>query len=124
MTIKGKIVDGNKNGSKILSRYKVKIESLLGVDNLYPGSLNVELPSPLILKAHRGLLRQGKLPLLFTPCTVFNKRMWLISYPKSKSSHTVEIVTDTHLRSEHNLATGDVIELTIDTKDTVWLDYA
>jgi riboflavin kinase len=88
---------------------------------LYPGTLNIALPSPyslppdvIRLEAHEY---GGSVSVSIVPCTVFGRRAFLLRTDQNEqgtghhSRNIIEIATDIRLRDAYQLSDGDWVEV-------------
>jgi len=85
---------------------------------LYPGTLNVELPSPYSLP--RDVIRLeaneygGRVSVSIVPCRIFNRTAFLLRTDQNeqgKGHHPRNIATDIRLRDAYQLKDGDMVEI-------------
>ena len=88
---------------------------------LYPGTLNVELPSPYALP--REVLRLeaheygGSVSVSIVPCRIFDRRAFLLRTDQNDQGrghharNIIEIATDIRLRDAYQLKDGDWVEV-------------
>ena len=90
---------------------------------LYPGTLNVELPSEYSLPADVIRLEAheygGRVSVSMVPCRIFDREAFLLrTDPNEKGTghhprNIVEIATNVRLRDAHRLQDGDWVEIEI-----------
>ena len=88
---------------------------------LYPGTLNVELPSEYTLPADVIRLEAdeygGRVSVSIVPCRVFNRQAFLLRTDENERGighhprNIVEIATDVRLRDLYGLRDGDWVEI-------------
>ncbi len=93
-----------------------------GLD-LYPGTLNVELPEPYSLPRKRLRLEAseygGEVSVSIVPCRVFDRPAFILRTDANESGTghyprtIVEIASEVKLRDEYGLSDGDEIEIEV-----------
>lgn len=88
---------------------------------LYPGTLNVELPSEYSLPADVIRLEAreygGRVSISIVPCRIFDRQAFLLRTDQNEdgTGHhprtIIEIATDVRLRDQHQLKDGDWVEI-------------
>ena len=87
----------------------------------YPGTLNVELPSPYSLPSQVTRLEAseygGRVSVSIVPCRIFNRPAFLLRTDQNEegTGHhprtIIEIATDIRLRDAYQLKDGDPVEI-------------
>jgi len=90
---------------------------------LYPGTLNVELPSEYLLPADVLRLEAdeygGRVSVSIVPCRIFHRPAFLLRTDQNEKGlghhprNIVEIATDVRLRDHYHLKDGDCVEIEI-----------
>jgi hypothetical protein len=118
--VRGKVVSGRADFGLWIERLSSFYEQKTGM-RLYPGTLNVELPSPYSLP--RDVIRLeaneygGRVSVSIVPCRIFNRKAFLLRTDQNEQGtghhprNVVEIATDTRLRDAYQLRDGDVVEI-------------
>ena len=88
---------------------------------LYPGTLNVELPSPYSLPENVIRLEAneygGRVSVSIVPCRIFDRKAFLLRTDQNEQGaghhprNVVEIATDIRLRLAYHLKDGDIVEI-------------
>jgi riboflavin kinase len=88
---------------------------------LYPGTLNVELPSPYSLPQNVIRLEAneygGRVSVSIVPCRIFNRKAFLLRTDQNEqgTGHhprtVIEIAPDIRLREAYQLQDGDVVDI-------------
>jgi riboflavin kinase len=119
----GRVRSGMGNFSYWLTRLQPHYRAKTGMD-LFPGTLNVELPEPYRLPPEplrlEGSECGGTVSVNIVPCRVFGRPAFLLRTDNNEhgTGHhprtIVEIATDVKLRDAYALSDGDVVELSFD----------
>jgi riboflavin kinase, archaea type len=118
--VRGKVVSGLGNFSQWIERlssfYVQKTKM-----RLYPGTLNLELPSEYSLPAEVIRLEAdeygGTVSVNIVPCRIFDRRAFLLRTDQNEkgigrhSRNIIEIATDVRLRDHYQLKDGDWVEV-------------
>ena len=118
--VRGKVVSGRADFGLWIERLSSFYEQKTGM-RLYPGTLNVELPSPYSLP--RDVIRLeaneygGRVSVSIVPCRIFNRKAFLLRTDQNEQGtghhprNVVEIATDIRLRDAYQLKDGDIVEI-------------
>jgi len=118
--VRGKVVSGRADFGLWIERLGSFYEQKTGM-RLYPGTLNVELPSPYSLP--RDVIRLeaneygGRVSVSIVPCRIFNRKAFLLRTDQNEQGtghhprNVVEIATDIRLRDAYQLRDRDVVEI-------------
>ena len=119
----GKLVSGRGDFGLWIARLSDLYEQKTGM-RLYPGTLNVELPTPYALPASVIRLEaaeySGRVSVSLVPCKIFKRPAFLLRTDQNESGtghhpkNVVEIATDIRLRDAFSLHDGDSIEIELD----------
>ena len=122
MILRGKVKSGSNNLSYWMERMEDLYYAKTGL-HLYPGSLNVELEEPYILPEDVIRIEKeeygGIVSLSLCPCEIFGRKAFILRTDRNasgKGEHPltlIEIITDIRLRDAHQLADGDVVEVSV-----------
>ena len=120
LRLEGKVVSGLANFGQWIDRLSSFYERKTGM-KLYPGTLNVELPSEYSLPADVIRLEAdeygGRVSVSIVPCRIFNRRAFLLRTDPNEqgTGHhprtIIEIATDVRLRDHYQLKDGDPVEI-------------
>jgi riboflavin kinase len=122
MVLKGIVSSGRGDFAKWMQllheHYRRKTDT-----ELFPGTLNVQLPEPYRLPAQRIRLEAseygGTVSVNMVPCRVFGRRAFILRTDANDAGTgdhpltVIEIATDVKLRDEYGLADGDTIEVEV-----------
>lgn len=109
--IVGMVASGRGRASRELGAFQDVTFSLLK-QTLFPGSLNVVLRTPVVLRQVRASLFDGGRRMLW-PARVNGKPVWIYRW-HTCPLHIVELVSTTSLRQQFQLEDGDHIAMTVD----------
>jgi riboflavin kinase len=118
--LRGRVVSGRGDFGFWIDRLSGFYAAKTGMQ-LYPGTLNIALPSPyslppdvIRLEAHEY---GGSVSVSIVPCTVFGRRAFLLRTDQNEqgtghhSRNIIEIATDIRLRDAYQLSDGDWVEV-------------
>ncbi|HYL35374.1 MAG TPA: DUF120 domain-containing protein [Bryobacteraceae bacterium] len=118
--LRGRVVSGQGDFGTWIERLSKLYEQKTGM-LLYPGTLNVELPTPyslpqkvIRLEAHEY---GGRVSVSIVPCRIFERSAFLLRTDQNEegrghhSRYVIEIATDIRLRDVHQLQDGDWVEI-------------
>jgi riboflavin kinase len=118
--VRGRVTSGRADFGFWIERLSSFYEQKTGM-RLYPGTLNVELPSPYSLPADTIRLEAseygGSVSVSIVPCRIFNRPAFLLRTDKNEQGighhpcHIIEIATDIRLRDTYELKDGDWVEI-------------
>jgi riboflavin kinase len=118
--LRGRVVSGQANFGQWIARLSSLYEQKTGV-RLYPGTLNVELPSEYSLPADVIRLEAheygGRVSVSIVPCRIFNRRAFLLRTDQNEKGtghhprNIIEIAADVRLRDKYQLKDGDWVEI-------------
>ncbi len=118
--LRGKVVSGFGDFGQWIHRLNGLYEQKTGM-RLYPGTLNVELPSEYALPAEVIRLEAeeygGAVSVSLVPCRIFGRPAFLLRTDRNDSGagphprNIVEIAADVRLRDEYQLRDGDDVEV-------------
>jgi len=118
--LRGRVVSGQADFGIWIERLKSYYEQKTGM-HLYPGTLNVELPSPYSLPPDVIRLEAreygGRVSVSIVPCRIFDRRAFLLRTDQSEQGtghhprNIIEIATDVGLRDTYQLKDGDWVEI-------------
>ncbi|HEY2014836.1 MAG TPA: DUF120 domain-containing protein [Bryobacteraceae bacterium] len=118
--LRGKVVSGLGDFGFWIERLSNFYEQKTGV-RLYPGTLNIELPSAYSLPP--DVIRfeaqeyGGRVSVSIVPCRIFDRRAFLLRTDQNAqgtgdhSPNIIEIATDIRLRDAYHLEDGDWVEV-------------
>ena len=118
--VRGKVVSGRGEFGYWIERLNNFYERKTGM-RFYPGTLNVELPSPYSLP--RDVLRLeaseygGQVSVSIVPCRIFNRQAFLLRTDPNEHGtghhprNVIEIATEVRLRDAYQLKDGDLVEI-------------
>jgi len=117
---RGKVVSGLANFGFWIERLNSFYERKTGM-RFYPGTLNIELPSPYSLPVNVIRLEAneygGSVSVNIVPCQIFDRRAFLLRTDRNEqgtghhSRNIIEIATDVRLRDLYQLKNGDWVEV-------------
>lgn len=118
--LRGKVVSGFGNFGQWIERLSDLYEQKTGM-RLYPGTLNVELPSEYSLPADvirlEGEEYGGTVSVSIVRCRIFDRPAFLLRTDRNDSGagpharNIVEIASDVRLRDRYQLQDGDWVEV-------------
>jgi riboflavin kinase len=118
--LRGKVVSGRADFGQWIERLSTFYEQKTGM-RLYPGTLNVELPSEYSLPADVIRLEAdeygGRVSVSIVPCRIFNRQAFLLRTDQNEKGtghhprNIIEIATDVRLRDNYQLTDGDWVEI-------------
>jgi riboflavin kinase, archaea type len=116
----GKLVSGRGDFGHWIERLSDLYEQKTGM-RLYPGTLNVELPTPYSLPSNVIRLEaaeySGRVSVSIVPCRVFDRAAFLLRTDQNEQGtghhpkNVIEIATDICLRDAFSLQNGDPIDV-------------
>lgn len=119
-SLRGRVVSGQANFGRWIERLSSLYERKTGM-RLYPGTLNLELPSEYSLPAELVRLEAaeygGTVSVNIVPCRIFNRRAFLLRTDQNENGtghhprNIIEIASDVRLRDEYLLKDGDWVEI-------------
>lgn len=119
-SLRGRVVSGQANFGLWIERLSSLYERKTGM-RLYPGTLNLELPSEYSLPAEVVRLEAaeygGTVSVNIVPCRIFNRRAFLLRTDQNENGtglhprNIIEIASDVRLRDEYLLEDGDWVEI-------------
>ncbi|HUI76427.1 MAG TPA: DUF120 domain-containing protein [Bryobacteraceae bacterium] len=119
-SVRGKVVSGRSDFGLWIERLSSFYEQKTGM-RLYPGTLNVELPSPYSLPPDVIRLEAqeygGSVSVSIVPCRIFDRRAFLLRTDANERGtghhppNIIEIATDLRLRDAYQLEDGDWVEV-------------
>jgi riboflavin kinase, archaea type len=122
LRLRGKVVSGRADFGQWIERLSTLYERKTGM-LLYPGTLNVELPSEYSLPADVTRLEAdeycGTVSVSIVPCRIFDRQAFLLRTDENERGtghhprNIVEIATDVRLRDLYGLSDGDWVEIEI-----------
>ena len=118
--LRGKVVSGLGNFGQWIERLTGLYEQKTGM-RLYPGTLNLELPSDFSLPADVIRLEAdeygGRGSVSIVPCRIFDRRAFLLRTDENENGtghhprNIIEIATDVRLRDEYRPNDGDCVDV-------------
>ena len=118
--LRGRVVSGVSSFGFWIERLSTFYEQKTGM-RLYPGTLNIELPSRYSLPADPIRLEAkeygGSVSVSIVPCRIFDRRAFLLRTDENERGvghhprNIIEIATDVRLRDVYQLHDGDWIEV-------------
>src|SRR5437588_12990580 len=118
--VRGRVAAGLGNFGHWIEKLGDFYEQKTGM-RFYPGTLNVELPSPyslppkvIRLDAHEY---GGRVSVSIVPCRIFDRAAFLLRTDENEagtghhSRNIIEIATDVRLRDAYGLNDGDLVEI-------------
>jgi riboflavin kinase len=118
--LRGKVVSGAADFGRWIERLTSLYEQKTGM-RLYPGTLNVQLPSEYSLPP--GVIRLeaaeygGRVSVNIVPCRIFDRRAFLLRTDQNEKGtgrhprNIIEIAADVRLRDLYQLEDGDWVEI-------------
>jgi riboflavin kinase len=120
LRLRGKVLSGRADFGQWIERLNHLYEQKTGM-KLYPGTLNLELPSEYSLPANVIRLDAseygGRVSVNIVPCRIFDRPAFLLRTDQNEQGtghHTrniIEIATDVRLRDVYDLEDGDWVEV-------------
>jgi len=120
VSIRGKVVRGRGDFGQWIERLGDFYEHKTGM-RLYPGTLNVELPSAYRLPPDAMRLEAteygGRVSVNIVPCRIFDRPAFLLRTDQNEAGighhprTIIEIATDVRLREVYSLKDGDWVEI-------------
>lgn len=121
-SLRGKVVSRRDDFGQWIDRLSHFYEQKTGV-KLYPGTLNVELPSEYSMPSDVIRLEAaeygGNVSISIVPCRIFDRRAFLLRTDQNErgAGHhpttIIEIASDVRLRENYQLEDGDWVEIEI-----------
>jgi riboflavin kinase, archaea type len=120
--MRGKVVSGIGDFGRWIDRLNSLYEQKTGM-RLYPGTLNVQLPSEYSLP--RDVIRLeaaeygGRASVSIVPCRIFNRQAFLLRTDQNEKGmgrhprNIIEIATDVRMRDFYQLRDGDWVEIEV-----------
>jgi riboflavin kinase len=118
--LRGKVASGLGNFGQWIERLGDLYERKTGM-RLYPGTLNVELPSEYSLPSDVMRLEAseygGRVSVSVVPCRIFGRPAFLLRTDQNEKGtghhprNIIEIATDVRLRDVYQLQDGDWVEI-------------
>ena len=120
LRLRGKVVSGLASFGRWIEALSSFYEQKTGM-HLYPGTLNVELPSEYSLPSDVIRLEAaeygGRVSVSIVPCRIFDRPAFLLRTDQNEigTGHhprtIIEIATDVRLRDQYRLKDGDWVEI-------------
>jgi riboflavin kinase len=124
LRLRGKVVSGLASFGQWIDRLSSFYEQKTGM-RLYPGTLNIELPSEYSLPADVIRLEAeeygGRVSVSMVPCRIFGREAFLLRTDQNEKGtghhprNIIEIATDVRLRDCYRLEDGDPVEIEFPT---------
>ena len=118
--VRGTVVSGRANFGFWIERLNSYYARKTGMQ-LYPGTLNIELPSPYSLPPNVIRLEAdeygGGVSVNIVPCQIFDRQAFLLRTDQNERGtgdhlrNIIEIATDVRLRDVYRLKDGDWVEV-------------
>jgi len=118
--LRGRLVSGRGDFGFWIGRLGDLYEKKTGM-RLYPGTLNLELPTPYSLPSNVIRLEaaeySGRVSVSIVPCRVFDRPAFLLRTDQNEQGtghhpkNVIEIATDIRLRDAFSLQDGDWVEV-------------
>jgi riboflavin kinase len=118
--VRGKVTSGLADFGRWIEQLSSFYEQKTGMQ-LYPGTLNVELPCPYSLPPDVTRLEAneygGRVSVSIVPCRIFDRRAFLLRTDQNEQGtghhprNIIEIATDIRLRDAYQLKDGDWVEI-------------
>ena len=113
-------MSGVANFGRWIERLSSLYEQKTGM-RLYPGTLNIELPSeyslpPDVIRLEAGEYG-GRVSVSLVPCRIFDRQAFLLRTDQNENGtghhprNIIEIATDVRLRDSYQLKDGDWVEI-------------
>ena len=122
-SVRGRLVSGRANFGLWIERLSDFYEKKTGV-RLYPGTLNIELPTPYSLPPEVIRLEAneygGSVSVSIVPCRIFDRQAFLLRTDQNErgtghhARNIIEIATDIRLREAYQLKDGDWVDVEFD----------
>lgn len=122
-SVRGRVVSGRANFGLWIQRLSDLCEKKTGM-RLYPGTLNIELPTPYSLPPEVIRLEAneygGSVSVSIVRCRIFGRRAFLLRTDQNERGtghhprNMIEIAADIRLRDAHQLKDGDWVEVEFD----------
>ena len=122
-SVRGRVVSGRANFGLWIERLSDFYEKKTGV-RLYPGTLNIELPTPYSLPPEVIRLEAneygGSVSVSIVPCRIFDRQAFLLRTDQNErgtghhARNIIEIATDIRLREAYQLKDGDWVDVEFD----------
>ena len=117
MVLRGKVTTGTNNASYWINKLDKLYTIKTGI-KLYPGTLNIELSAQFIPFSNSIRLEKeehgGHVSVSILPCSIFERKAFIIRTDTDDRLNIIEIATDVKLREIYNLIDGDIVEVIID----------
>jgi len=120
--LRGRVVSGKGDFGRWIERLSSLYEQKTGI-RLYPGTLNIELPSEYSVPAQIIRLEAneygGTVSVSIVPCRIFGRRAFLLRTDQNESGsghhprNVIEIATDVRLRDEYQIDDGDWVDVEV-----------
>lgn len=118
--VQGRVISGRGNFGFWIERLNTLYAKKTGMC-LYPGTLNIELPTPYCLPSSVMRLEAneygGSVSVNIVPCHIFNRQAFLLRTDQNEqgtghhSRNIIEIAADVRLRDAYQLKDGDSVEV-------------
>jgi len=122
-SVRGRVVSGRANFGLWMQRLSDFYEKKTGM-RLYPGTLNIELPSPYSLPPEVIRLEAneygGSVSVSIVPCRIFDRQGFLLRTDQNEqgtghhAQNIIEIAADIRLRDAYQLKDGDWVDVEFD----------
>jgi riboflavin kinase len=122
MVLKGTVTSGRGDFARWIQLLREHYRRKTDME-LFPGTLNVQLPEPYRLPARRIRLEAseygGTVSVNLVPCRVFGRRAFILRTDANEAGTghhpltVLEIATNVKLRDEYGLADGDAVEVEV-----------
>lgn len=121
MILRGKIIKGMGRAKKFVGMMKSGFYEKTKI-NLYPGTLNVKLDNPYILKPDYVIKPEeygGKFNVQIQKCKAFKENAYIVRSEKNIDNKgdymqdVIEIISDVNFREKYNLKDEDEIKVEI-----------
>jgi riboflavin kinase, archaea type len=119
-TVRGKVVSGRGDFGQWIDRLGGYYERKTGM-RLYPGTLNIELPSEYFLPADVIRLEAdeygGRVSVSIVPCRILGRQAFLLRTDANENGTghhprtIIEIASEVRLRDTYRLHDGDWVEI-------------
>ncbi|MBN3037578.1 MAG: CTP-dependent riboflavin kinase [Candidatus Diapherotrites archaeon] len=120
LIVKGRLVQGSKEGAYWVSQYRSKLMNACGFDP-FPGTLNIEANEvpryPSKANFISSFTQEGKEfgAVWCYPCVILNARgAVVVPEATHHSTRIVEVIAPYPLKSKFDLKTGDYVEVEVD----------
>ncbi len=118
--VRGRVISGRANFGFWIDRLNTFYAKKTGMQ-LYPGTLNIQLPDPYSLPANVIRLEAneygGRVSVNIVPCQIFERQAFLLRTDQNEQGtghhprNIIEIATDVRLRDVYQLKDGDWVEV-------------